>query len=68
VIVSLVNAASVVAFTKSRGLSPSSNDCGSAMTKDWDSIRADACRYYAEGKSLTQVQNILLRERNFKAS
>jgi hypothetical protein len=57
-----------VASTKSRNPPHSINDCDSAMTKDWDSIRADACRYYAEGKSLTQVQKILLRERNFKAS
>lgn len=38
------------------------------MTKDWERVRADACKYYAQGKSLTEVQSILKREQHFEAS
>ncbi|KAM0716764.1 hypothetical protein Q7P37_008209 [Cladosporium fusiforme] len=38
------------------------------MVKAWESVRVDICRYYGEGKSLSQVKLILSRERGFNAS
>lgn len=39
------------------------------MVFAWESIREDICRHYSEeGKSLTQVKEIMLRDRGFKAS
>jgi hypothetical protein len=34
----------------------------------WESVRADVCRHYLDGKPLLEVQSIMLREQGFKAS
>lgn len=38
------------------------------MTKSWSDVRAKASDLYAEGKSLEQVRDHLLREKGFQAS
>lgn len=39
------------------------------MVLAWESVREDICRHYSmEGKSLTQVKAIMMRDKGFNAS
>jgi hypothetical protein len=38
------------------------------MAKKWSEIQKVACRHYVSGKSLREVQEIMARDHNFKAS
>lgn len=38
------------------------------MAKDWKPVKADICRYYANGIPLKEVKLILSREKGFHAS
>jgi len=38
------------------------------MAKQWEEVRAEICRLYAEGKPLEEVMRILKREQGFEAS
>lgn len=33
------------------------------MTWPWEDVREEACRYYGEGKSLTEVKRLIKRKR-----
>lgn len=38
------------------------------MGKDWSEIKKVACSHYVNGKSLSEVREIMARDHNFQAS